>query len=170
MKRTEQAAPAPATNLGRTALNNFNQLITSPIKLQVYMSWLSCICSNRPNNSMQALTFREHHRLLTAANIFRRLSMSESKNLPSSNSAKSQRQHILNHLRTVGSLTTLGARQKLGICHPGMRVCELRKSGHRIETHWCNDISSAGTTHRVARYVLQPATQPLLPVMDDGGV
>jgi hypothetical protein len=69
------------------------------------------------------------------------------------NAAASQRARILHHLQQVGPLTTLQAR-RLGICHPGMRLYELRKSGYQIETHWTFDATEDGSIHRVAKYVL----------------
>lgn len=47
---------------------------------------------------------------------------------------KAQRYIILEHLEQFGRLTTLGAREKLGIMHPASRVQELRKSGIDIIT------------------------------------
>lgn len=81
------------------------------------------------------------------------------------NSASSQRSRILQHLLQKGPLSTLEARRK-GICHIGMRVCELRKSGHQVITHWTNDLTQDGSVHRVALYVLQPKKQLALPGME----
>lgn len=75
------------------------------------------------------------------------------------NSTASQRSRILKHLKREGSLTTLQARHKLDCMHPGMRVCELRKRGFTIETHWVYDLTPEGCSHRVARYILQKASQ-----------
>lgn len=75
------------------------------------------------------------------------------------NSAASQRSRILRHLQEIGPITTLQARHRLDICHPGMRVCELRKSGFPIETIWVNDLTPEGNCHRVARYVLLKRAQ-----------
>ena len=84
-------------------------------------------------------------------------------NSPSSqtqdNSAESQRHRILEFLQSGNSLTTIQARHELDIMHPGMRVCELRKSGFPIETHWVEDLTPEGGIHRVARYVLASETQ-----------
>ncbi len=77
-------------------------------------------------------------------------------NKPASNSAGHQRLAILLFLQTSGPLTTLAARQGLGICHPAARVMELRKLGRNIITHWRIDHDSAGVAHRVAEYVLLP--------------
>ena len=75
------------------------------------------------------------------------------------NSAANQRQRILEFLRSGDSLTTLQARHDLDIMHPGMRVCELRKSGDPIETHWVEDLTPEGGIHRVARYILASEAQ-----------
>jgi hypothetical protein len=68
------------------------------------------------------------------------------------NTASAQRQRILEHLK-CDSLTTLQARS-MGIMHPGMRVCELRKQGHAIATEWATEHCPGGVLHRVARYRL----------------
>lgn len=69
------------------------------------------------------------------------------------NTASAQRHRILEHLKH-DSLTTLEARS-LGIMHPGMRVCELRKQGHEITTEWATEYCAGGVLHRVARYILK---------------
>ena len=72
------------------------------------------------------------------------------------NSAASQRQRILAHLRENGSLTTLSARGQLDICHPGMLLCELRKAGYRIQTIWVFEAIAPGKPmHRIANYILR---------------
>ncbi len=74
----------------------------------------------------------------------------------SSNSAESQRQRILAHLRSKRSLTTLSARGELDCMHPGMHICELRKAGYRIDTVWVYEAAAPGMKmHRIANYVLQ---------------
>lgn len=69
------------------------------------------------------------------------------------NTASAQRRRILEHLQ-YDTLTTLQARS-IGIMHPGMRVCELRKQGHRITTETVNEYCPGGVRHRVARYRLE---------------
>lgn len=71
----------------------------------------------------------------------------------SENSAHAQRVLLLRELR-VGPVSTLDARSRLGICHPGARIMELRESGHLIGTFWAIGNTADGTPHRVARYVL----------------
>lgn len=67
--------------------------------------------------------------------------------------AAAQRHLILEHLKH-GTMSTLQARS-MGIMHPGMRVCELRKQGHEIVTEWANEYCPGGILHRVARYSLE---------------
>lgn len=83
------------------------------------------------------------------------------------NSAASQRSKILHHLQEIGPITTLQARHRLDICHPGMRVCELRKSGFPIETYWADDLTPEGNCHRVAKYVLRKTRQLSLLDLDN---
>ena len=64
-------------------------------------------------------------------------------------SAAAQRRLIFEHLQH-GTMTTLQARD-LGIMHPGMRVCELRKQGYEIVTEWAFEYCPGGILHRVAR-------------------
>lgn len=90
------------------------------------------------------------------------------------NSAASQRSRILKHLREVGPITTLGARAKLDICHPGMRICELRKAGHPIDTVLVDDVTPEGFSHRVGKYILLPRKQltldDFLPGKEEGNL
>lgn len=76
-----------------------------------------------------------------------------------SQSAAIQRAKILEHLKR-DTLTTLQARA-LGIMHPGMRVCELRKGGHQIVTEWATEYCAGGVRHRVARYRLDQGKECL---------
>lgn len=69
---------------------------------------------------------------------------------PCQSNAAAQRRRILEHLQH-DTLTTLQARA-MGIMHPGMRVCELRKQGHRITTETVDEYCPGGVRHRVARY------------------
>jgi hypothetical protein len=85
------------------------------------------------------------------------------------NSASSQRQRILNHLRTKGSLTTFEARAQLDSMHVGMRICELRKAGYHIDRIWVNAISSSNTVHRIANYVLRVKHPVQLSLLDHEG-
>jgi hypothetical protein len=73
----------------------------------------------------------------------------------SGNTAEAQRDRLLCALR-AGTITTLQARSKLDCMHPGARIMELRRLGHRIQTIWTTDLTPEGKPHRVAKYVLQP--------------
>jgi len=64
----------------------------------------------------------------------------------------SQRLAILAWL-LIRPLSTLQAREELGIMHPGGRVMELRRQGYNILTHWVVGYTGA-VKHRVAQYVL----------------
>ncbi|HSW94317.1 MAG TPA: helix-turn-helix domain-containing protein [Gammaproteobacteria bacterium] len=72
---------------------------------------------------------------------------------PYSNSAASQRARILEHFVICPRLSTLEAREKYGILHPGGRVMELRKKGYHIDTHWISAPDSNGVLHRIGQYV-----------------
>ena len=69
-----------------------------------------------------------------------------------SNSISSQQARILKHLKDCSPLSTIHARE-LGILHPGGRVMELRKKGHKIDTHWIKEPDVNGVLHRVGLYV-----------------
>lgn len=59
---------------------------------------------------------------------------------------------ILDYLANHGRLTTIDAR-RMGIMHPGMRVCELRKRGAPIETARTYQADETGAVHFVAVYL-----------------
>lgn len=71
-------------------------------------------------------------------------------------SVANQRAAILHHVRNVGPLSTLHAREILGVMHPAARVMELRMRGEPIATHWRTETDVTGTKHRVAEYVYLP--------------
>ncbi len=73
-----------------------------------------------------------------------------------STSTESQRQAILERLQSFGSMTTLYAREVLGIMSPAPRVQELRENGHHIATHWTYETDVSGANHRQGKYVLLP--------------
>lgn len=64
-----------------------------------------------------------------------------------------QRVLILEALRQ-GPLSTLEARERLGVLHAPGRVLELRKAGFAIETRTSTKFDSEGRPHRVGLYVL----------------
>ena len=58
-----------------------------------------------------------------------------------------------------GPLSTIAARQELGISHPAGRVHELKKAGHAINTLSRSIEDDRGRKHRSALYVLAGATR-----------
>lgn len=83
------------------------------------------------------------------------------------NSVAGQRQVILAWLQEQGSLTTIQARDELGIMSPAARVMELREQGHGIVTHWATTVDRTGTKHREAKYVLFSAPIKKAPITSD---
>lgn len=73
------------------------------------------------------------------------------------NSTASQRVTLLEHLKKHGSITTLQARQVLGVMSPAPRIKELREAGYSIITIRVIDVDSAGIKHRQGLYVLYVA-------------
>lgn len=65
-----------------------------------------------------------------------------------------QRAALMQWLQTHQRITTLQARNELGIMHPAGRVQELRDSGNDITTHWQWEADATGKEHRQALYVL----------------
>lgn len=71
------------------------------------------------------------------------------------NSANAQRKKLLTALNELGFVTTVYARDVLGIMSPAPRVQELRQRGCKIITERVNEADSLGLVHHgVARYVL----------------
>ena len=70
-----------------------------------------------------------------------------------STSTESQRSLLLDHLKK-GPLTTIQARDELGVMSPAPRVMELRRQGHNIITLWTETVDRTGTKHREGQYVL----------------
>jgi hypothetical protein len=64
-----------------------------------------------------------------------------------------QRRRLLAALE-AGPVSTLEARERLNVMHPGGRVMELRALGYRIVTAWSFEADAWGRPHRVGRYVL----------------
>lgn len=65
-----------------------------------------------------------------------------------------QQRLILDALR-VAPLSTIEARERLGVMHSSGRVMELRRAGHRIETVSTTRHDEHGRPHRCATYVLR---------------
>ena len=67
-----------------------------------------------------------------------------------------QQKRILNRLRN-GPATTIQLRKEEDILMPGARIFELRhEQGHNIKLAWVDEITDAGMTHRVGKYILCP--------------
>ena len=64
-----------------------------------------------------------------------------------------QRAVVLDALR-AGPLSTLEARERLGVLHAPGRVLELRKAGFKIETQSSIKFDAEGRPHRCGVYVL----------------
>lgn len=70
------------------------------------------------------------------------------------NSPTAQRARILQWFLNVSPrLSTLEAREELGIMSPACRIMELRDLGHDIITDREQQVDVTGTTHRVGVYV-----------------
>lgn len=67
--------------------------------------------------------------------------------------ASNDRKAILKHLDKYHSLTTLQAREELGVMSPAPRILELRRAGHRIITHRRYKRDITGRNHYQAEYV-----------------
>ncbi|WP_347251493.1 helix-turn-helix domain-containing protein [Legionella sp.] len=74
---------------------------------------------------------------------------------PYDNSASTQRKRTLSYLEKYHRLSTIEAREKLGVLHPCGRVKELRAKGYLIETHWIKAPDANGVFHRIGLYVYQ---------------
>ncbi|CAH13272.1 TPA: helix-turn-helix domain-containing protein [Legionella pneumophila] len=71
------------------------------------------------------------------------------------NSASSQRARLLKFFELTPRISTMEAREMLGILHPGGRIMELRKKGYRIDTNWIEVSDANGVMHRIGLYVYQ---------------
>jgi hypothetical protein len=65
-----------------------------------------------------------------------------------------QRARILKWLQAHNRITTLEARNTLGIMHPASRIQELRKAGHDIVTYLQWDTDATGKQHKQGLYIL----------------
>ncbi|HHF7367437.1 TPA: helix-turn-helix domain-containing protein [Legionella bozemanae] len=65
----------------------------------------------------------------------------------------SQQARLLKFLERNGKISTMKAREILGILHPCGRSKELRAQGHQIETHWTKEADANGVFHRIGLYV-----------------
>ena len=67
-----------------------------------------------------------------------------------------QRAALLKWLQAHQRITTLQARNELGIMHPAGRIQELRNAGNDIATDWQWEADATGKEHKQALYVLLP--------------
>ena len=73
------------------------------------------------------------------------------------NNVEAQWSRILDYLRNnPGGATTLELTSKLDILRPGARICELRREGHKIITHFVVEDTALGKHRNIAKYVLLP--------------
>lgn len=77
--------------------------------------------------------------------------------------AKAKQRAALFAALMVCPISTVDARDVLGISHPAGRIMELRREGHDIKTLSTYATDAAGHRHRTALYVLQ------LPLDLEGG-
>jgi len=75
-------------------------------------------------------------------------------NLRINQSRADQRTRILKWLQAHKRITTLEARNTLGIMHPASRIQELKKAGHDIVTYWQWDTDATGKRHKQGLYIL----------------
>ena len=71
--------------------------------------------------------------------------------------SKDHAQLMLKWLRS-GPISTMEARRR-GVNHPAGRVRDLRRAGHRIDTHQTKDRGEDGRLITVALYRLRPPKQ-----------
>ncbi len=69
-------------------------------------------------------------------------------------STKSQVDALLRYLQFQKSITTIYAREHLGIMHPAGRIKTLRNRGYNIQSYWVRETDSTGTEHKIGCYVL----------------
>ena len=65
-----------------------------------------------------------------------------------------QRAALLQWLQAHQRITTLQARNELGIMHPAGRIKELKDTGNDIATYWQWEADATGKEHRQGLYVL----------------
>lgn len=72
---------------------------------------------------------------------------------PSDTAKYRQRATLYTDLRK-GPVSTIHAREVLGIMSPAARIMELRRQGHKIVTRAARVVDAAGVSHRSAIYEL----------------
>lgn len=69
-------------------------------------------------------------------------------------STKTKQRAALFALLLLAPVSTIEAREQLGISHPAGRIAELRQLGHLISTLSKTELDAQGRPHRCAVYVL----------------
>ena len=64
-----------------------------------------------------------------------------------------QRERLAIHFKKFGSVTTIYAREHMGILGVAPRVLELKAGGMNIGTYWKVEVGVDGQEHEVANYV-----------------
>jgi hypothetical protein len=86
--------------------------------------------------------------------VRRQLGTSDNTKLHHDNSPVAQRARILRwFFNKSQQLSTLDAREELGIMSPACRIMELREMGHVIALEWKHQEDVTGTSHRTGVYV-----------------
>lgn len=68
--------------------------------------------------------------------------------------ADNQRIQIIQYWKNNNpQISTTDLRMKLGIMSPSARIAELRKRGHKITTHYIEELDNNGAIHRNGLYV-----------------
>ena len=68
--------------------------------------------------------------------------------------SNTQRDKILHHLETFGSIDPVQALQEYGVFRLAARIDELRRDAYEIETHLVKTVNRFGEDVRFGRYVL----------------
>lgn len=77
------------------------------------------------------------------------------------NSPIAQQARILDwFLNKSPRLSTLQAREELGIMSPACRIMELRDKGHIIALEWKRQVDVTGTPHRAGVYIYMGNSEP----------
>lgn len=66
-----------------------------------------------------------------------------------------QKENILNHIKTYGSVTNIELMTRYGIMHPTARISELRKKGFKIVAELKDTQNKYGEKIKIAVYTLE---------------
>ena len=73
---------------------------------------------------------------------------------PCDNIRAKQARAILDYMQTNRQISTIEARELLGVCHVAGRVYDLRRRGHQIQTKRVLEADASGRLHGIALYQL----------------